>query len=334
MTTKESTMSSNSDKKSSRKKKSKRSKNKGDQFQLFSAIEQLDIDDSRAQKKISSSNDKKLPKSKAAKSQVDLFTDLMEVRIILQRALHSSLPASNEEDFSTSEEDKILDKMLKARNDLCQLSEAGLDSDSDGNTEGEMDEDDEFELNERRIASGYMKCREQWMKVLNKRHDEIQLHSGMKMKAASQFKVVDQSFWHQVESTVKHDEILNGVNNSATENEPKEKDDLAVSVFEQNSSQFNRTQHEKLYQHQLKDFIKSTTSNTASAASSLSYMEGKNKKKKNRQAQVDRRASKGRKIRYTVNPKLANFTFSVSRPEPFIPEDEWFKSLFGGSSSK
>ncbi len=47
-------------------------------------------------------------------------------------------------------------------------------------------------------------------------------------------------------------------------------------------------------------------------------------------AVVDRRASKGRKIRYAVVPKLVNFTFPVSRPEPTISEDVWFKSLFGG----
>ena len=45
---------------------------------------------------------------------------------------------------------------------------------------------------------------------------------------------------------------------------------------------------------------------------------------------VDRRASKGRKIRYTVNPKLVNFTFPVARKEPMISDDVWFKSLFGG----
>jgi len=49
-----------------------------------------------------------------------------------------------------------------------------------------------------------------------------------------------------------------------------------------------------------------------------------------KKANLDRRASKGRKIRYTVHPKLVNFTFPVARPEPMIKEDIWFKSLFGG----
>jgi len=61
---------------------------------------------------------------------------------------------------------------------------------------------------------------------------------------------------------------------------------------------------------------------------------GANAIRKKAAATVDRRASKGRKIRYAVNPKLVNFTFPVSRPEPMIEEDVWFKSLFGGVGNK
>mmetsp|Transcript_19559 Transcript_19559/g.41177 ORF Transcript_19559/g.41177 Transcript_19559/m.41177 type:complete len:481 (-) Transcript_19559:29-1471(-) len=57
---------------------------------------------------------------------------------------------------------------------------------------------------------------------------------------------------------------------------------------------------------------------------------GGNKKK----STVDRRASKGRKIRYVVHPKLVNFTFPVRRAEPMIEEDVWFKSLFGGVGNR
>ena len=57
---------------------------------------------------------------------------------------------------------------------------------------------------------------------------------------------------------------------------------------------------------------------------------GSTKKKTTTTTIVDRRASKGRKIRYAIVPKLVNFTFPVSRPEPAISEDVWFKSLFGG----
>ncbi|KAL7524711.1 hypothetical protein ACHAXR_002234 [Thalassiosira sp. AJA248-18] len=69
---------------------------------------------------------------------------------------------------------------------------------------------------------------------------------------------------------------------------------------------------------------------TEASANSNGLSQNAAMKKKAAASTVDRRASKGRKIRYTVNPKLVNFTFPVSRPEPMIREDVWFKSLFGG----
>ena len=55
--------------------------------------------------------------------------------------------------------------------------------------------------------------------------------------------------------------------------------------------------------------------------------------KKKAACTVDWKASKGRKIRYTVHPKLVNFTFPVARAEPMISDEIWFKSLFGGVGS-
>ena len=67
---------------------------------------------------------------------------------------------------------------------------------------------------------------------------------------------------------------------------------------------------------------------------------------------VDRKASKGRKIRYTTITKLTNVTFPIQRRHTtqgllgttaatidnssttamntFLDEDAWFRSLFGG----
>ena len=58
-------------------------------------------------------------------------------------------------------------------------------------------------------------------------------------------------------------------------------------------------------------------------------------RKKTSKKQVDRRASKGRKIRYKEIPKLVNFTFPLSRSNNSnLDQDEWFQSLFGGIGSK
>jgi hypothetical protein len=56
----------------------------------------------------------------------------------------------------------------------------------------------------------------------------------------------------------------------------------------------------------------------------------KRKKTETMVTAVDRRASKGRKIRYAVHPKLVNFAFPIARPVPTIVENVWFNSLFGG----
>ncbi|TYZ66418.1 hypothetical protein PybrP1_001314 [[Pythium] brassicae (nom. inval.)] len=44
---------------------------------------------------------------------------------------------------------------------------------------------------------------------------------------------------------------------------------------------------------------------------------------------VNRKASKGRQLRYTVHPKLENFMFPDPYPTPAVDVDELFRSLFG-----
>jgi hypothetical protein len=51
---------------------------------------------------------------------------------------------------------------------------------------------------------------------------------------------------------------------------------------------------------------------------------------------VDRKASKGRKIRYNEVTKLVNFTFPLSRPanaNSNLDQGDWFRSLFGGAGN-
>lgn len=44
--------------------------------------------------------------------------------------------------------------------------------------------------------------------------------------------------------------------------------------------------------------------------------------------EVDRRASKGRKLRFVSHAKLQNFMFPVQQPEAPMDADRLFKSLF------
>ena len=65
---------------------------------LFSAIEQLDVDDNVAAKKRKKDTRNSVSKSKAARSQNELCTSLMEARIMLQRAIFASKSTMDEKE--------------------------------------------------------------------------------------------------------------------------------------------------------------------------------------------------------------------------------------------
>lgn len=77
------------------------------------------------------------------------------------------------------------------------------------------------------------------------------------------------------------------------------------------------------YSHLLKEFLDGSAGGASKAATMTS---AKNRKK------VDRRASKGRKIRYSVQEKLVNFTVPVQlEPPPFATQ--LFANLFGAHAA-
>jgi hypothetical protein len=97
----------------------------------------------------------------------------------------------------------------------------------------------------------------------------------------------------------------------------------------------------KVYREMLKDYVSSqststgSTSESASAVirSALSPKQASKSSLSGAKANVDRRASKARKIRFAVMPKLVNFNFPKAlAPESAssMGEDMWFKSMFGG----
>jgi len=83
---------------------------------------------------------------------------------------------------------------------------------------------------------------------------------------------------------------------------------------------------DKLYQQMIRDYVAESKGddslNPSLPASAPSKREKKKEKKK-----TDRRASKGRKVKYTVHEKLIGFMFGKERPNHDVGEDVWFKSL-------
>ena len=332
------------------------------QSRLFSALASIDQTDRDAAKRRKTSHLNSLQQSKAASDQTKINSILLELRILIQRCMSEDdgWSGRGSSERVREEVDTLLGSLLEARRQLAgnELDERGDDSkvkysqiiktkshnDSDETSSSSSSEGDGIIDLASQLQSEYESLEANWKKTLNENHSKLAINSGM-AAATSKFqsKAVDISFWEQVLNGIEHDKFKRSSN--------KNNDIDDKFVFDDS----------KLYQQLLKDFISSSSASTnrkgvaidpaQEAATRLKramHKKGDNSdlstlltdevtgegvlaKKKSDMPTVDRRASKGRKIRYTVIPKLVNFTFPVPRQEPKIKEDVWFKSLFGGA---
>jgi Apoptosis-antagonizing transcription factor, C-terminal len=287
---------------------------------LFQAIDALNHQDNRETKRPCRPAALSQRNAAAARSQVGLYQSLVECRILLQRCRNG-----NEDNNSGPQKssqllcDRVLRNLIKARDllnrstDTC-MDEEGIrisqdddssllhlllrDTGNDGNDDHSDSSDTANNLDRalsEHLQKSYAKDRAEWMEVLDRRHKDVRLHAGA--VTSKQFRSLDASFFDQVEAAVEHEK-----------------------------TRFNRSQDQvddsRLYQQILKDFVGSSqsTSNGLPMRAIAS-----------RKPNVDRKASKGRKIRYTEIPKLAHFTFPLSRPESDLETNTWFRSLFGGA---
>jgi len=256
---------------------------------VFDAVQELDSEDVKAESQRKKRTTTDAFRAQAAQSQSKIYSHLVECRILLQRAMTGSTS-----DDVGGQCDTLLATLLQARQELVHPEEEEKQDYSAMIESSDLEDvlDQEHES-----------CKEQWKQVLNRRHKDLRLHAGVTAK--SQFKIMDSSFWEQVEATQEYEQLR------------KE----AKSQYEFDDA--------KVYQQMLKDFV--ATSAAAAAGASSNRLQ---KKTKTQKKDVDRRASKGRKIRYNELPKLVNFTFPLSRPiTSNLDQDEWFQSLFGGAGS-
>jgi hypothetical protein len=269
---------------------------------IFDAVQALESQDAVATKRKKQTSLSQQEQTQAAQSQTEVFASLMECRILVQRAqahlLSHNTVHVNEDDTTESEAvekcDELIIHLLETRQSMHQKND---------NATGYQDIVSTDQL-AKVLQSEYEQYRMQWKDTLNRSHESVRLHAGLTAKA--QFRVIDDSFWQQVENTVQHD------------------------ILRSTTDDFEDT---KVYQQMLKDFLAASVSPTERLPQ---HTRGKSSTSHNNNANsnVDRKASKGRKLRYHEISKLINFTFPLSRPESGgLDEDEWFRSLFGGTST-
>ena len=295
---------------------------------LFLKVAELDESDQRASKRRKVHTERSQLQAKATKSQLEMSNVLMEMRILLQRGLQA---ANKDKHANTNEESNddhvkpVLTTLVEARHAMLNALKRNESDDSDASNVEDKNESEQIDYNS---------CRSMWKQVLNKRQEDLLLSAGNGSTTQKKFQVIDQSLWTQVEATLAHEKLRQFVHNGKSRDDDK---------FDETSSENNETSNvavadfsgnifddSKVYAHMLKDFITHSSSGTNVIDANLLRQRSNNKKKNKKD--VDTRASKGRKLRFTVNEKLTNFTFPVSRPVPFLSEDDWFKSLFGGLS--
>jgi len=305
---------------------------------IFDAIEELDTQDRKAERKRRKETTAEKKRAEEVQSQSKIYNHLLESRILLQRAINKvndgSYGSDNDNDSSSFRDgcNALIQKLLETRNQLSGISALPESDDDDDDDEKEYDCRDllrpaasaSTDLHDA-LQTEYEKHREEWKQVLNRKHKNLRLHSGVTAK--SQFRIMDSSFWEQVEATVEYEELRNNNNNDNNE-EQSSAPPGSVELFDDS----------KVYQQLLKDFVANSTSENGARSgeassnalrSSNNYNNNNNSKKKKN---VDRKASKGRKIRYKEISKLVNFTFPLSRPNTSnLDTDEYFQSLFGGA---
>ena len=292
---------------------------KRDHSSIFDAIEQLDTQDRRADRKRLKETSAEKKRAREVQTQSKIYNCLLESRILLQRAINNvgstSVSGEHDEPVSSFREtcNTLLDELLRVRNELSGTHSKTYDGLSVSSISADLYNSLQHE---------YDALKENWKNVLNRRHKNLRLHSGVTAK--TQFRIMNSSFWDQVEARMEYEEIRNR----------KAPDNNTTKNNEESISKFVLFDDSKVYQQLLKDFVanSSTETDTERMRVSTKYNNNDNNGKKR---DVDRRASKGRKIRYKEIPKLVNFTFPLSRPiTSNLNQEDYFQSLFGGTGVK
>jgi protein AATF/BFR2 len=201
--------------------------------------------------------------------------------------------------------------------------------------------------------------RPQWREVIDKWHSRVAFGT----EKSSKLKSFNQSLWDQVEmatedrqrelsrsrmpfgesrrldkefesegSNLSMDVDSDGYENDDDDDMQTEKENVRPAGLGTSSSkQYDEEVYDdrQFYSMLLKTFITQSAGAASGAGGSMlaSDLEALRKYKKAKN-DVDRKATKGRKIRYVVHPKLQNFMFPQPGPTPQVDVDRLFQSLF------
>jgi protein AATF/BFR2 len=278
--------------------------------------------------------------SDAAISHSSVYEKVLNYRINLQKSIDLCnflplLDAEVDQDEHVNDVKEMLlgdEELASSRHELLDEFENILGNMRDtlfgmGNVEDNNSNKKDSKKKKRKVAFDWdnlyemqkrMKT-ERWEPVINKCYARVNYGSEQKK---SSMKVFKQTLFDQMDIALADEDRLIEKSRmlvSESKRMNKEKETSATHDLEVYDDRI-------FYSMLLKSFITSTTdANTGSMRAA--DLEALRKYKRNKSSNVDRKASKGRKLRYVVHEKLTNFMFPIPANET-VDSDRIMASLF------
>jgi protein AATF/BFR2 len=307
------------------------------------------------------SNDEQQLKAAQARKHRDMWNKLLEVRILLQRLLgmanrfprdkaydeYCRVDGSGETRAKFKEVSRglrgLLETLVRARAEQAAGLEGGVAGTPEGRRKRARATNAAFLAGSSHVGGegdpwaetqeDYRRCRAHWVQVLDAAHQRATLSWAVSKK----FRVVQQGLWPAIEAAARTTRnvhrahltraqalaagLFTGVGGGEGEGEGQEGggaeavEDVDLEAFDDS----------ELYQQLLRDYMQAGGGGVGvGGLAGLGRSSGRASRKK----KVDTKASKGRKIRYSVHPKLEHFMFPVDPPCP-TDRNRLFASLPG-----
>jgi len=334
---------------------------------LEEEMEQLRQDKGGMALLLKRSRDEQRQKADQAREQRDMWNKLLEVRILLQRLLGMAnrFPRGEayEQYVDLNESGEMQEGFSGVASGLrgVLVNLVGMRAEHAAAQQGE----DPAEATQRRkrqrvqhaafvagkaglgsagdpwVASqgDYKVCREHWKEVVDGAHQRATLSWAVSKK----FKVVNSGLWGQVEAATKGGRALKRSHLTraqtkaaglftagavAEEEEEVEEEGEEGEGEGEGGVDLEAFDDSELYQQLLRDYIQAVGPGGNLDPAAVAAM-GRSLSRKSKKKKVDTKASKGRKLRYAVHPKLEHFMFPVPVGECGMDVDRLFASLPG-----
>lgn len=264
---------------------------------------------------------KQVEKARHVRHQKMIWERCLEVQIYTKRLLTTTKDATATQEQTEAGKKAVIEQLYSCidavsslQDQLCNTAELSAPKRSVDTKKRKRTSEDAW----REITEANEAVLPQYNDILNVSTRKTNLSGGNQTK---KFKAVNQDILAQVESVLADTQRVkrkahapldvDSSGHTSTEEGTNNEDLLDELMYDDSD----------FYQQLLKEFIESGGGGAHDGLVPRTHR----KKKKT----VNRKASKGRVIRYTVHPKLENFMFPEPYPKSDMDADELFRSLFG-----